>query len=181
MWTEPCIVLLRAMVGDMIQPYTYSDDSLQSVLAAAAQLNLTEIGFKTDYFVDVVDEVIDPDPVDAEDNDFVNLMTIKAACIIEANQARIAAKRGVVMRDNTKSIDLSKVADAIIQIWKNGWCKNYEQAKFDYFLYGSYAIGAAIVGPFRAYVNWPAGPWSPDGDYTGYSGGTGLGVDGRYR
>lgn len=171
MWISPCIILLRSMIADMIPPYRYADGSLQSLLASAAQLITTEIG--STYVIDVVQQTIDPDPVDSLDNSFVNLMVLKAACIVDNSEARLATTRGVLLRNADKTVDLTKVSEGKLAIWKNGWCKNFDTAKIEYLTGDGSAAGMAIIGPFRAEVNWPSGPWTPDGMAVYY--------DGRYR
>jgi hypothetical protein len=164
-WNDELPILLRYMVFDIGPSPVYSDSTLQSLFLAAAQLIQTEISFSGSYAVDIVGGIITPDPtVDpGRDNAFINLTLAKAGCLIDNAEARLAAKRAVIMRDANKLVDLTEVSRAKIALWKNGWCNNYKTIKFDYLL-GNAATGIAIIGPFRLEMNWMPGPWTPDGD-----------------
>jgi hypothetical protein len=198
MWDTEMTTLLRNLVGDWGtgtpsgEPpnYTYSDSRLQEIILVAAQLVQQEAGFKQYYTIDISSILIDPDPTldDTRDDSFINLIVLKAACIIDNAAARLAASRGVVMRDIGKEIDLRTVSQAMLTIWQKGWCQNYSDARFEYLYTSASVAGQAIIGPFREYLNTPAGPWNPDGYdiapigtavYGGYR--NNMLNDGRYR
>jgi hypothetical protein len=192
-WNQEMLIILRHMISDLATPPTYSDSRLIQLLAVAAQFVQEEVGqFQQSYSIDVVNSTITPDPtltqdgVSVRDDSFMNLTMIKAACIIDGAAARLAAQRSVIMRDADKQIDLHFVSPAVLQVWQKGWCKNYEDTRFEYVAGNSGAAGTAIIGPFRAYAA-AGGPWTPDGgDVYGGSaiyGGrrSGLPNDGRFR
>jgi hypothetical protein len=190
-WQTETTMTLRYMVADTAIPATYTDISLQELFLIGAHFVQTEITFPTPYKINVAKLLISPDPTldISRDDPFIDLAILKAACIIDNNEARLAAKRAVIMRDAQKTIDMRQVSLSKIEIWKNGWCNEYETARFQYAL-GNVSAGAAVLGPFRLEMNWMTGPWTPNGYGVPYGGGMysysnrggdGLARDGRYR
>ena len=177
-WDIELVTILRYMVADTGtgsppgEPpnYVYSDNSLQTLILAALRLIQIEILNLATYTVNVSGMLLSPDPTEAatKDDGAVALILTKAACIIDNSEARLAAKRAVIMRDANKLVDLTEVSKAKIAIWEKGWCQNYQDIKFEYALGNSYA-GMAVIGPFRLEMNWMPGPWLPDGNSIGYN------------
>ena len=187
-WSTEMVLVLRYMIGDLgtgspagePPTFIYDDSRLQGLLLVAAQLAQTEMAFPVAYTVNVSQLILTPDPTStavypssSRDDGFINLVCLKAACIIDNSEARAAAGKGVKMRDDKKEIDTRNISADKIAILKVGWCKNYETAKYAY-LSGNVQVGTAILGPFRQFSNSQSGPWTPDG-------GGDLFNDGRYR
>jgi hypothetical protein len=174
-WQNEITILLRHLIADVGPAYTYG-----------------EISFPTYYQINVAALSIIPDPTIApnRDDSFINLITLKAACIADGASARLAAQKSVIMRDADKMIDLHYVSPAMLDIWKKGWCKNYDDARYEYLAGNVGSAGTAIIGPFRDYAaagGYGNGPWTPDGG-SSYGGAaiygsryTGLPNDGRFR
>jgi hypothetical protein len=198
MWNIEMVRLLRNLVADWGtgspagEPtvYTYSDNRLQEIILLSAQLVQQEVPFTDYYTSDISSMTLDPDPTldEIRDDGFINLTLLKAACIVDNAAARLAASRGVVMRDAGKEIDLRTVSQSMLVIWQKGWCQNYQDARLEFLYTDASSAGAAIIGPFREYLNTPAGPWNPDGYdiapigtavYGGYQ--SNMLNDGRYR
>jgi hypothetical protein len=186
-WHVDMVTMLRYMVSDTGNPFVYSDASLQELILVAGRLTQMDIQFSQNYQVNIAQMSLSPDPsLEPRDEDFISFTTMKAACIIDNAEARLAAKRAVIMRDASKSVDLTEISRAKIELWKNGWCKTYKDSRFAYLM-GDVTAGVAVLGPFRLEMNWMPGPWTPDGGGTGgyYAGGGYFGndtlSDGRYR
>jgi hypothetical protein len=167
-WTLEMPLILRHMINDVGATATYPDMRLQQLILVSAQLVQAELNLNQKYAVDVVNLTIVPDPTGAtdgfsRDDSFMNLVMMKAACIIDNSEARYAAGRGVMMRDADKQIDLRGVSEAKVTIWSKGWCQNYKDTRFEYMAGGAGTVGTAIVGPFREEINTPVGPWDVDG------------------
>lgn len=152
-WQHDCIELLRVMINDLsdTEPI-YSDSRLARVLVVAAfQLN-TEVDFTQEYTIDLSQQLISPDPTDLEgqtrNDNFVNLMCLKAACIIDTGSAVLAAQNAMSVKDMVFQADLRGVADSTLALLKEGWCKTYKEVVDDY-LYGTTTACAAVMGPFR--------------------------------
>jgi hypothetical protein len=164
-WTVEMTIILRHMVYDLAPTPTYADTRLQQLILVSAQLVQGELSVPNPYVVDIVNGTISPDPTadNTRDDSFINLVLTKAACIIDNGEARLAAGKGVRMRDADKEIDLRSASEGKLAIWSKGWCQNYKQTRLEFLAGGSATAGAAIVGPFREEINIPSGPWTPDG------------------
>ena len=163
-WQDEMTILLRTMVWDLNAPQKYTDDSLQQVLAVAAQLVAAEADFSQQFVADVVNVAITPDPSDrangTRDDDFLNLASMKAACIVDRGVAR--TESGILIRDNGSMVDLRAKLAAAMETLKVGWCKVYEDQKLAYQagLLNGMTAGAAVLGPFREIANlWSGGGW----------------------
>lgn len=164
-WQDEMIPVLRVLIGDpAADTQTYSDDSLQSTLLVAAKQVSAAIGFPVQYTAEVNKGKLTPDPTAGEtkDDNYVNLVTLKAAGILDRNEASLAARRGIIVKDGGAAIDLSKVAEAKRKLLeKGGWNAAYEDAKFEYLYQRAQGVaGAAILTPFRLYA-WESFGTSP--------------------
>jgi hypothetical protein len=170
MWQVEMVILLRHMIGDINEPYVYTDNRLQELILVSSQFVNTEVGgFQQKYQVNVQQLLLKPDPTmsDTRNDSFINLSVLKSACIIDNCVARLAANKSMLLRDADKSVDLRDVGTNIVAIWKAGWCKNYTDAKFEYMAGNMGMAGAAVIGPFRVWSNYNVGPWNIDGAYVG--------------
>lgn len=152
-WQVPSIQLLRHLIDDDDETnYTYSDSRLSRLLLSAAFIVLREATFSQDFVADIAEQEITPNPVDVEngtnDENLINLICLKAACILANGAAIRAANNAVAGKDTVSSWDLKGVAQHTIDLLEKGWCKVYAEAMEDY-LYGDGIIGAAVMGPFR--------------------------------
>ena len=145
-----CPRMIRHMIDDLSDSPTYSDDRLTELTILAAQLVNAEIDLERDYSTDLDNLTLSPDPTaDPRDNAFINLIVLKAACIIDQSEARKAAGQGIAIQDNRSSIDLRARAGNRLALIKEGWCKSYAQAKFEYQSGMGAMSGHAILSPFR--------------------------------
>jgi hypothetical protein len=161
-WQDEMVPTLRVLIGDLDEDNpTNSDDNLELLLVVASKQVAAEAVFDTEFSASVDDVEITPDPTDAatQDDSFVNLVTLKAACILDRADARVAANRAVLVKDGSSAIDLSKISQDKLKLLKQGWCAVYEDALFSYqYVRTSGAAGAAVLGPFRLYAqNWAGG------------------------
>lgn len=155
MWTEEAIEMLRVMVDDYGATPKYSDAQLTRVLVVAAYQVLTEVEFPAEYSVSISGQSITPDPSQGEgkNDSFMNLLCMKAACVIDRGTAATAAGRAISVRDGGSSVDLRGVFQGKFEILKRGWCATYEDAKLDYQAGESSTAGAVVTTPFRLLVN----------------------------
>ena len=155
-WQAEFITLLRVLIDDLVSPQTYTDKRLTQVIAAAAQLVTTELRFPNNFKVDVQALTIEPSPVDratTRDDSFINLVTIKAACLIERGETRKAVGQGISIRDGSSAIDLRGTMDGRMKLLEKGWCSVYEETKLEYQTASvGLVAGAAIMSPFRIFA-----------------------------
>lgn len=152
-WEIELIEILRALLFDLEETPTYSDSTLKRLLLVAAHYVVREAGF-SDYVVDISEAEIDPDPTsqDTANEDFVNLIALKAACIVDQGAARTANAGGILIRDDKAVVDFRDKAAKALEILKQGWCSTYEQALLEYRHDRSSATAAAVLSPFRIYA-----------------------------
>jgi hypothetical protein len=161
-WQDELVPTLRVLIGDLSETAPVnSDDSLELLLVVAAKQVSSEAVFDTDFSSSVDNVDITPDPTlgAAKDDDFANLVTLKAACILDRADARVAANRAVLVKDGSSAIDLSKISQDKLKLIEKGWCAVYADALFSYqYIRTSGTAGAAVLGPFRLYAqNWAGG------------------------
>jgi hypothetical protein len=171
-WQDELVPTVQVMVGDLDDANrTYSDDRLEQLVALAAKQVSTEgMVFNQTFVGNVADSAITPDPtLDAtRDDNFANLVTLKAVCILDQTDARVAANRAILVKDGSSAIDLSKVASTKLRLLEMGWCAVYADAKFEYqSLRTSAVAGAVILTPFRLYAQGAFGGGFPIGDPRG--------------
>jgi hypothetical protein len=161
-WQTECIVMVRHMVGDLTEPYTYSDNRLEELFLVCAQMVITEVIFNETYTIDVDEVTLTPDPTDREadtrNDNFINLVCLKCACFIDQCETRKAAQTGGLIKDMNVTVDFRGSLQGRISILKEGWCKAYAEAVLQYKTNRYQVAGAAIVAPFRI----------DGGDYTRY-------------
>lgn len=170
MWQAEMITLLRVLVDDLASPQTYTDGRLTQVLAVAAQIVSTELNFANDFKVNIQALTIEPNPTDrssTRDDNFINLVCIKAACLIERGETRKSVGQGIAIRDGSSSIDLRGSMDGRLKLLEKGWCSVYEDTKLEYQTGRNGSIaGAAIMTPFRVFAGYKDVayyPYSRDG------------------
>lgn len=159
MWDSEMVNILRHMIGDLEEPYTYSDDRLEKTILMSAQFVSNDIVWSTTYTVDMDEMILSPDPTDRDagtrDNNFMNLVLLKAACFIETSEARTAAGQAITIRDQGSMIGLGGsggVAESRYKLWEKNFCKQYQDTKNSYAQTGS-AIGIAVSGPLPNYAD----------------------------
>lgn len=161
-WTTTIVTMVRYLINDVVEPYTYSDSRLQQTIAVSAQLVLTELTFSYDYVVDLTVPSITPDPTTVNDNAFINLIALKTACFMDQSLYRTKAQQaGIIVKTGSHSIDTSRAMQGYDNLMKIGPCKAYEDAKLEYIT-GILVPGRAVLGPFEGInfeTNW-SGPRS---------------------
>jgi hypothetical protein len=160
-WQTEMGTLLRVLLNDFTVPYQFSDQRVYQTICAAAQLVLSELNFPLIYEADVQSLSITPDPTDRDeasptrDDNFINLVCLKAACITERGEARNAVRQGISIRDGSSAIDLRGPLQGRIALLKEGYCKAYDDAKLEYKAGRAGVVaGAAILSPFRIFAGY---------------------------
>jgi hypothetical protein len=147
-----CTRILRHMIDDLSATPVYDDERLYELLIVAAQLVKQEVSLSTAYTVDLDELVLSPDPTetDPKDDSFINLICLKAACIIDQSEVRKASGRSFSVADSTgMRVDTRANLEGRLAILKDGWCKAYKDAKLEYEIDKVNVAGHAIMTPFR--------------------------------
>lgn len=146
-WTTDMVLMTRYLVND-IDSATYSDARLKQSLVIAANLVLTEINFDQSYTIDIGAVTISPDPtvVSPKDVAFINLVCLKTAVVIFSNEAKLASRQGITVKDGPSSIDTSGRLSSSLQMLDRAKA-DFDKAKVDY-LVGNARAGQIILGPY---------------------------------
>jgi hypothetical protein len=152
-WESDGVEILRVMVDDL-EEVVYTDEKLERVLLVAAFQVLREADFTQDYTIDISEGTIEPDPTLAatKEESFTNLMTLKAACIMNRGGAAKAASKAILVKEFGTTADLRGAADAMVKLLEKGWCKTYDEVLTEHKTSGGTA-GAMVMGPVRLYAN----------------------------
>lgn len=158
-WDTTMVIMLRTLINDL-DSTEYTDTRLKKVIVVAAQFTTGEIDFDVDYTVNVATPDISPDPTtDPQDDGFINLTVLKAACIIDMGNMRIAAKiAGVEAKCGPAVIRTLKQMDGFKTLIEDGYCATYAHLRDEYNL-GNVKYVKAVLSPFT----------SPDFDPEDYS------------
>lgn len=174
-WQTSSIQILRVLINDLDCTPTYDDERLEKVLLVAGYQLKELLDFVNHYTIDINAGTITPDPTDSttKDDSFVNLMCMKAACIVDRGNASLAAGNALIATEGRSSINLATVAAARQKLLlSGGWCPAYEEAILDYQANSAQTAGAAIMTPFRTMVGYGDSVYGNDVSAFGY--GVGL-------
>ena len=142
----------------------FTDERLKELIATAARLVIQEVDFDTVYEVSILKRSIDPDPLGVPDESFVNLVALKAACILDTGTLRTEAlKSGVKITQEKTTIETVNRIAGFKEVMAMGWCKAYQLAKEEYETDDSVIAGHAIMTPIRTVDGFPTS------DPSGYS------------
>lgn len=150
-WQDTMVTMLRVVIDDGGNNPTYSDSRLEEVLVVSASLTQKDVDFASTYTIGVTDLTIDPDPVTGSDYAFINLVTLKAACLLANSEFKTEANSAISVRDGSAAIDKRGVAAAKKE-WRDNICNDYERAEKEYKL-GNSQAGASIIGPYNLHTN----------------------------
>ena len=153
-WHTDMTLLVRVLVDDLVSPHTYTDEKIQQLIVVAAQIIKIDVDFLYTYTTDVEGAIISPDPVDSNDNGFITLVGLKAACLILAGEAKLAASQSVKIQDAGAVIDLGNTYKAKKELYDQ-LCADFARAKVSY-LAGNLNAFHAVLSPYTQETN-PAG------------------------
>lgn len=146
--------IVRYLIDDYAEPYTYTDARLEELIIVSAQLIVYSIDFDKDYTIDVDSCTISPDPTDSVREDaFINLVSLKAACILFNAEAKAKAATAISVKDGLSTIDMSGAYKSLQERAKTA-CDNFSHARLEYVM-GNSRAGEAIIGPYTIETNIP--------------------------
>ena len=156
-WQGQMGTMLRYIINDLDPDnYQFSHQRIETTIMVAAQLVLTETKFDNDYVINVETCLLSPDPTDLNPKDvaFMNLVVLKAACVMLGSQIRSEAGNAISIKDGPSAIDLRGVAGTLTMLYED-ICGKYDSLKVSYEQGASAEFGQAVLGPY-----------SPGSDYT---------------
>ena len=140
--------ILRYLIDDIdSSAYKFSDHRMETTLLVAAQLVTLEVDFNNTYTINVEQCKLTPDPTDdVKDNAFINLVCLKAACVMIGSQIRSESANSISIKDGPSAIDLRGVTSTLTVLYQD-LCKKYDEALLDYRA-GNSVSGQSILGPY---------------------------------
>jgi len=151
-WSTDLVLMVRVLVSDIDTPQTYTDAYIQRVLITAGIMVDAEVAFDYTYTYDIEDLTISPDPVTSEDQVFMAMIPLKAACILNQGEFKKALGQGIKVRDGDSMIDTSVSFRGYRDILELGPCAAYEKLKWSLEAAGVLSgggVGKAVFGPYR--------------------------------
>lgn len=161
-WQGQMGTIVRYLIDD-VDPsnYKYSDHRIETTILVAGQLTQMNVTFSQEYNINVENCQLTPDPTSPtnEDKAFINLICLRAACIIIGSAIRSESGNAISIKDGPSAIDLRGVTQTLTVLYKD-LCEKFDQQLLEYRA-GNSIGGQAILGPY-----------SPGSDYVSrnYSG-----------
>lgn len=149
-WDSEIPRIIRHLIDDFSVPPKYSDERLAELVLVAAQEVSREVDLSSTYSINLGTLSITPDPTvtATRDEDFIVLISLKAACILMRAEFRRAAGKSVSFRQGSSAMDLRGQATGT-QAAAKTFCEHYEQVKFNYAAGVSSIGGVAVLGPIN--------------------------------
>jgi hypothetical protein len=145
-WYFTPLMIIRTLINDLGATPDYSDARLNDIFLVAAYQVDTDLNF--DYTVDMEAGTISPDPT--TDEIFINLATLKAACIIDRGNARLAAAvNGLESRCGPLQMKTNRRMEGFGLLLDKGYCAAYAEAVKQY----TFGNGRWIKGILSPFVN----------------------------
>jgi hypothetical protein len=150
-WKTEIGTIVRHLIDDTGDSPTYPDHRIETTILVASQLIQTEINFENIYSIRVEQCTLSPDPCLLADRDdgFINLVALKAACIILAAEYKSQGLSSVRVMDGPSSIDLSSAATHMKHIYDT-LCERYENYKLN-FAAANNNVGKAVLSPYGSW------------------------------
>jgi hypothetical protein len=164
-WQEQMSTIVRYVINDVDSSnYTFSNKRIETSILVAAQLVDNEVVFSNTYSIDIDGCVLSPDPTASttKDNSFINIVSLRAGCLILGSELKTQGLSAVRVSDGPSSIDMSKTIDGIKMLYEDV-CSKYEEAKMQHKLDG--AVGEAILSPYSPGANVVNGNYGHGGRY----------------
>jgi hypothetical protein len=147
-WQTELTTMVRTLINDSIEPYQFSDDRIVQTILVAGKYLQFDINLDHSYSIDVINKTITPDPTDDDDEVFIILAALKAACLVDQGTLRIkAAMEGVRAALGPASLSVAGSAAGWAMILEHGPCKLYDDLVEHWDVANASAI-AAVLGPF---------------------------------
>lgn len=170
-WDDEMITIIRGLLQDyptptdvdgVEDPPKYSDDRLSELLLIAAQNVTAQVTFTQTYVVNIPNLTLRPDPTNrgnastasTRDDAFINLVTLKAACLIATAEVREFTSQGISLRDVSSAISLQR-SPASLQLMQKTYCQAYSDALYQFQTTGTLQNGGLMVlGPHGCGERW---------------------------
>lgn len=145
-WYNEMVRIVRFLVNDL-DASTYDDTRLEETIVVAAQLVCSGVDFDKTYTIDIDTLVLTPDPTAPPKDDwFINLVCIKAGCIILGSEVKTLAAQSYRVSDGPASIDISGAYKATKELYTE-LCQKYDIEVMRYRA-GDSIAGQVVTTPY---------------------------------
>ena len=148
-WQGQMSTILRYLIDDVdSSKYKFSDNRIETTLLVAAQLVNIDVDFNNTYTINVETCKLSPDPTESatREDAFINLVCLKAACVMVGSQVRSEAANSISIKDGPSAIVLRGVSSTLTVLYKD-LCEKYDKLLLDYQA-GNSIGGQSILGPY---------------------------------
>jgi hypothetical protein len=149
-WQDYSIPIVRTLISDSVTSTSYSDSRLEETLVHCAFIINQIVDFEYDYTVNIAETSITPDPIANTDNDFIMLMSLKAASIILQSEVKTMAAQSYRITDGPSTIDVTGVYKATKEL-ADQMTEDLKMALLQYQI-GNSKAGQAILGPYTQQI-----------------------------
>lgn len=139
---DEIVMTLRVLIGDVTST-KYSDLDLKRLLAVSANFVIKEVDFTNLYTITVNIPTITPVPTD---NEFINLVSLKAGIILLESELRDMARKSISVTDGPSKIELTNVYKNTESLLKSMY-DQYAFAKINHGLHSDENSRQAIMTP----------------------------------
>lgn len=147
-WQDELTTMVRTLINDSVEPYQFTDARIQDTILVAGKYLQFDINLDHSYAIDVVNKTITPDPTTDDDEIFIILASLKAACLVDQGTLRTkAAMEGVRAALGPASLSVGGAAAGWALILEHGPCKLYDDLVEHWDVANASSI-AAVLGPF---------------------------------
>lgn len=147
-WKVEMPIIIRTLINDIGAIPTYSDERLQQVIVVAAKYVQFDVVLDNTYSLNISEPAISPDPTDNNDDIFISLTCLKAACIIDQSSLRTkAALEGIRAALGPASLSVGGSLAGLKMILEMGPCASYEELTSHWDVKEATAV-RAVLSPF---------------------------------
>lgn len=147
-WQTEIPIIVRSLINDFEE--TYSNERIIQLITVGARYVLTDLNLDQEYKVDVVNNLITPDPCDSENRDdtFVSFVALRASCFLDQSTYRTkAATEGIRAGLGPAQLNVSGNLSGYKTLLDVGPCGVYEYLKQQHNIGNATAI-SAVLSPF---------------------------------
>jgi len=147
-WQTELTTMVRTLINDSVEPYQFTDERIVQTILVAGKYVQFDVVLDHSYSVDVTSLTIDPDPTSDNDEIFIILTSLKAACLVDQGSLRTkAAMEGVKAVLGPAALTVNGAASGWELILKHGPCKLYDDLVEHWDVANASAI-SAVLSPF---------------------------------
>jgi len=147
-WQDVIPIMVRTLINDLNDPYTYSNARLLQTIVVAAKYVQFDVVLDHSYTIDIVNPKIIPDPMEDDDSIFVSLVSLKAACIVDQSALRTrATTEGIRAALGPAMLSVNNNLSGFLAILDKGPCAAYDEL-VSHWDVAQATTARAILSPF---------------------------------